>query len=808
MKRFIARQKQIWQSLAKTPGFVMTVIVTMGLTLGALLCVLTLGYLLLFKPLPYPEQQSLYKVEHVIHGENGERKNAVFTYPTLLHLYKNQEVFNQAAMVNQTDAVLTSHEEQPKVQLSYVSEQWFAITGAKMALGRSFAATEQLGSNNPVAVLSYATWQNTFKGDRDILNKKVTFDGVSFSVVGVTAADFIEPELRAVGLRTGVWLPWDFNPASQFKARWGNIIGGLSFIGKLSNQYSQTQAEQKLTPMINDIWRQNVVGIKFFKGWSIHMELKSFQSVIMGDSAKAVFLLVAAVAGLVLIAAANIANLFMSRTAQQQKSLAIRAVVGANREDLFKGMFAESMQLMVLSMALALIVATVGFEVFHTYLDEVLPRIAELQLHVVTLLCAVGLVLALAFVFSYLGVHMIDYRKLNGSLQSSGKGNSIQVSKSIRQLLIAAQVSVASGLIFINLNLLHEALEKIETPLGFIVEDLVDVRLSYAASQWPEPAKMVPVLNELSQKLTELPQVVQVSRSSSPLGEFGLWALTDVASNTNYTPETRRASAEHFEMINQQVVEGNTFTQTQIRDSSPVMVINDTFARVLAPNGSAIGLKLSPGWGGDFTIIGVVKSIHLPGGQAQPMRVYTPAPLATPDLMVKLKPGQSLEPKQLIRLLKSIDSSYALYLMQSLEDKIHQRLLPQIAIVITSGVLVLLSLFLAAIGLYGILSYSTQMRKFEMGTRMAIGADGQALLRLLLKDNNGAVVSGILVSVLLIAGLFAAYYGELIGYVGAQLIWTGLVTLMTIGAIVFCACYIPLRSYINKPPIYCLRNMQ
>ena len=152
MSQFIYQQKQAWASLKKKPGFVATVLTTMGTTLGALLCILTLAYLLILKPLPYPEQENLYRVDHQIGDSTGESNATSFTYPGLIHLYENQDIFSEAALLHYGEDVLTSQPSQPATNTTYVTPEWFPLIGAKFVLGRGFENTEAINTNNPVAI--------------------------------------------------------------------------------------------------------------------------------------------------------------------------------------------------------------------------------------------------------------------------------------------------------------------------------------------------------------------------------------------------------------------------------------------------------------------------------------------------------------------------------------------------------------------------------------------------------------------------------------------------------------------------------
>ncbi|MBU3004586.1 ABC transporter permease [Paraglaciecola arctica] len=807
MSQFIYQLKQAWVSLKKKVGFVATVVTTMGTTLGALLCVLTLGYLLIIEPLPYPEQDKLYKVIHAIGDKTGETNAQSFTYPGIIHLYKNQDVFEKVALIQYGQDVLTSLPTQPTLNTAYATPEWFELLGANMQMGRTFETSEGLDTFTPVAVISYKTWQQEFASAADMLDKKVSFSGVSFRVIGVLGEDFIEPQIKGAGRDVGMWFPWDYNLDVRMKERWGNISGALTFVGKLKDTVTASQAEQTLTPLVNDAWVENVASIPFFNGWSVRVELESFQTAIVGDSQNTVYKLLAGVIGLVLIAFANIANLFMSRTAEQQRHLAIYAALGAKKSHLFRGLLAESGLLMGLSLLLALVVASLGFSLLQSNLASQLPRISELGVSHITLLASVLLAVFFALLFAFLSSNMINYRALNSMLQSSGKGTGIQVSKRFRQGLIVSQVAIATLLVFANITLFKEAMDSINLEPGYSVDNMQQMSLSVSAPEFPPEEEVAAVMTELKQKLLQMPEVESLSQSSSVLNGFGLWALTAIASGENFTPESKRVSHNYFTLFGQELLEGDYFSEADIKDGNLAMIVNDVFAQRLNPTGSALGMQISGG-GPDniFTIVGVVKGVIMPAQTEMPMRVYTPSNSGTSQITLKLKQGQTVNREQVATAIGEVSNLYALFSLDTLEGEKKRRLFTQYTTAITTSVLAIITLFLASVGLYGILSYGTQMRRFELGTRMAIGAKRKDLVNLIVKDNAWVIVLGVAFSIVILLGVYLAYNEVLSAYMSADLLPMFVSTVLSITVLSIFACYWPLRQYINHPAIRSLRG--
>jgi predicted permease len=802
MNQSVYLLKQAWASLKGKPEFVSAVVTTLSVTMGALLCVLTLAYLLLVSPLPYPASDSLYTVEHNLIDKEGSVDGTSFTYPNLMHLYEEQSSFSSLSLMYYDADVLISSPSHPTLPISFVTPEWFSLLGVEMAVGRSFEPTEALNTYNPVAILSYQTWKNEFSLDADILLKKVQFGDVSYRIVGVMNEKFIEPQIYGVGNKSQVFLPWDFNSVSPTeRKKWGNDDGGLMVLGKLNSSQSPSQIEQQLAVLVSDNWQQQVAGQQFFNGWSIGIKLHSLESVVLANSQSTVYLLIAGVFGLVMIACTNIANLFMSRTAERSRQIAIYAAIGASPRHLFSMLLAESILLVGLSTFIALYIASVGFKGMQLFLSHYLPRIDELSLHFSTLAWALILMVSLALFFAYLSMQMIDYRALNQSIQSGGKGTGIQVPRKVKQGLVLCQIAVVTSLVFINIVLFDQAVTTINRPSGFETKDTAFLVLSLPAVSETEQAGLTAHVSEVRSKLTALPQVVGLSQSMAPMPFFTL-ALSRLGGEDRYSMKAKDVDHTYFQLINQPLLEGNYFTEADIKDGNQVMIINDVFAKQLAPNGSAVGVVFDNG----ATVIGVVKGILVPAENSIPPRFYFPASPARNMFLVKTTSGQSLSRVEVVNVLKQVSSELKLFSLSSLSSRRVERLFGQYTTAFTSGALAIITFLLAGLGLYGILSYTTQMRRFEIGTRLAIGAKRRDVVNLIVKDNASMILLGMLTSILLLLALYLGFNDKLHAFISVNLIIAFTLTVLCVTLLSLSACYWPLRKYINKPVIHSLRG--
>jgi predicted permease len=606
-------------------------------------------------------------------------------------------------------------------------------------------------------------------------------------------------------LDRGVWLPWDYNNETRIKDNWGSSSDGLTFVGRIKKGVSASQAEQILTPLAHDTWISNVADTPFFKGWSVDIEAYSFKDAIIGDSKRMLIFLITGVIGLVMIASANIANLFMSRTAEQQRQLAIFAAIGAKKSHLFRSLLAESSLLMLVSILVALAISSSGFYLMQTQFDQILPRVSELTLTFFTFGAAAVFAGLFALIFALISSRMINYRALNTTLQSSGKGTGVQVSKRFRQVLVVTQVAIATLLVFANIGLFNVSVDVINEPLGFNVDNMVNISVARPESLTDE--EVAAAMASIKEKLLQLPQVQSVSHAHSPLDRFPSISLTDEVTNISFSPEYKDTDPTYFNQIGQALIAGNLMTEADIREETNASVVNEVFAKNLSPDGNVLGMKLRSS-GFTFTVVGVVKNVKLPGQSESEIgnRIYLPVYSALSQLNLKLSPNQTITREQVIATIKDVSNSYSLFRFQVLSQKKDDQLFTQRSTATSTSTLTIITLFLAGVGLYGILSYSTQARRFEIGTRMAIGAKRNNLIGLIVRDNTTVIAIGILMSLVTMLTIYILNKESLASYVDMSLISAFAATLIAISSLALFACYWPLRKYINNPAIHLLRG--
>lgn len=811
MNSFMQELKISIQSLRRRAGFVATVVLTLGITMGALNTFFNLNHVLLLKPLPYPEHERLQLTQHVMTDNNGETATISSMVPGLLHTYRNQQSFEQMTILSAGSEFLTSHQEQPRLSVTFTTPEYFDLLAMPMALGRSFSDSEGLDQNNPVVVLSHQSWQKWFQGSQAVLGSKITLRSTSFTIVGVAAEDFMEPEI--VGELSDVWAPWDFNGMNESVLQsWNNGQGNIAGFGRLKSDPDMQKEQGLLSNSLNDAYQDFLAGLdnRGELSSNIAMRLESLKSRLLGDSHLQALILMASVFALLIIASANVINLFYSRAAEKQRTFAIQAALGARKKHLFTAMFAESLILTIASGMLGLLIAMWGIDLVKSLGQGQFNRLNELGLDLWAILFSLFISVVLAAVFSLLSSSVVNYDNLKEQLQSSGKGSGLQISKRTRNILVVSQIFLASLLLVGASMVLGKAYSVMNQPLGYDTSVMrsfsLDERAGLIGAE--EMARRNQMISEITARIDQLPQIASLAPSfNTAIGYNMMMGAVDRDNNNRGTFPTNFVSSEYFQTMQLQIVEGRMFTEQEVRDNAPVAVLSRSAAAQVGQAKSAVGMKFTIGGGAIRTVVGIVEDVFDPvrTDDSQYHDYYLPHAPWNIHFIMRLKPGAELNRQQLVALIRDVDPGLRLANYRSFTER-HDRVIMQDKI--TAGVaagLSLLALILAGTGIFGVLSYSSHMRRYELGVRMALGAKAKQISALVIKDNMIPIATGLIFSTLIVAIFYVVgrqQYAWFEGYSLSPLAITLPIILLT----AFLASYLPVRSVIRKDPIKALRN--
>lgn len=837
--------RQSGNSLWRDKSFTLTVVLTMGIASGVFLWVLSLGWQVLLKPLPYPQSEQLHLLQYQRLDAAGKLQSSAVLHPAAVQLYRQvhqwqhakttaaQSEQAQLALLHLEREIVMSDEAQPRLSTAYTTPELQQMLGMPMLLGQGFSKAQLPGMMNPGVILSYQAWQLLFQQRPDVLNQKVNINGVSHPVLGVVAPGFVAPQLRSQLPPVELWLPWDYNNA-DFKDSW-HLSDEQSFLLFKGHHQVLQQLVTALTPVAQQQFAEKLAGETNFKGWSLQLQLQQLQQLVASGSETLLLLFLLGAAGLLLIASTNILNLFLSRLMLLQKQLAIRAALGARRFQLGQLLFTEALLLMLLSALVGLLLAQAGFTGLHHWFSQFFPRSNELGLSAFSVLSAALLALLLAGLISALSLRTVRYHQLSLALQSSGKGAGVQIPAIFRRSFILLQLCCAILLVFLSALVINDAYHKLQRPLGLHSDNLLQIEFSVATLDWQGWHSYAPKVAEMAERLRQQPGVAGVSFAFNPLvdrfqmaaTELGSVSGTKASTERRFYPIHRNVDQHYFPVAGQALLAGEGFSAADIRrEHSPKMVVNRTFAMQLlgdspgnttehnnAPLTQVLGKRIQldieqqP-----FTIVGVTEDIQLPGLTVTPPRFYMTNLGTALWMLIKLEPGATLNKTQMIQHLKQSHSQFALTHFSLLSDQVAQLYLPKKLMLLGAIALALFTIVLSGIGLIGVMQYNLQLRHSEFSIKLALGAQFKHIVA----ESGSEYLRLLLASVLLSSLLVLALYLLLLPLSGAEL--SGLVqpmmlvplyllTLLLVGACGILAHWYPFRQLKQQPITAGLRGV-
>jgi len=372
-------------SLSKVPNYAITIIATLGITLGVLIAMFNLNYYLFMAPLPYKDADNLMVVSSELYQEDELLRAGWSPVQSYIDAYKKPFTgVDVKALHHISIDVEQSLPSHPSFNIGAITPEYHEIVGTPLALGRHITQAEGLNKQSPVAVISYDVWQRYYQGSPEVLNQTVIFKGVSFKVVGVTAKHFVEPSLVAPTWRTDVWIPYDYNDFSS--PSWSNYTLQLRMVLKLSEPTQKQTIELAFNNWVNERFTDETQGQAQFNNTYLAWQLKSYHSAIVGDSSSTGLLMLSGSLVLLLIAIANISNLVLSRTVNQQRDFAIRIAMGAQPKHLFSYIMTELSLLFTGAIFIAGLVMFGILWVLKSGYAGPLARVDELGFDVVTII--------------------------------------------------------------------------------------------------------------------------------------------------------------------------------------------------------------------------------------------------------------------------------------------------------------------------------------------------------------------------------------------------------------------------------------
>ena len=799
--------------LRRSPGFTTLAVLTIGLGIGANSAIFSVINGVVRKPLAYPEADKLMFITSQFPTLNFNK--FWMSPPEYFDYREHTKAFSHLGAYS-TGAMNLSEGDRPeRVNAAFVTASMFDVLGVRPLRGTVFTAEQDRPGVDPVVLLSHEIWTRAFAADPSIVGKTAMIQGRQRTILGVMPPGFDIHDSKAQ-----LWIPLGLNPEN----RQNRGSHGIYVVGRLADNVTAGQANSELQGFLKqwgEWWPQAHV-----PNDSTHrVQMEPLRDEVVGNVKRALWVLQGAVALVLLIACANVANLLLARAESRHKEFAVRTALGASKTRILRQFMTEGTVLSVLGAALGLALAFWGLKALLAANPESVPRAREITLDPVVLAFTVGVALLTGLVFGLAPLlHMGDQAvslsiKEGGMRSTAGSGRN-----SVRRGLVVAEIALAVMLV-IGAGLLIRTFRNLTSvDAGFDAENRVTFGLVLPQAAYPDSQRATDVITNLLRKLDEIPGVERVAAVQ------GLPPQRQVnANDTNfegYTPGPgdppanvdyyQTASLGYFETMGIEIVKGRGF-QAGDAIGGPVVVINETLARRFYKETDPIGRRLNPFFGPNtplFTIVGVAKDVKQ-GGLEAPAGTeiyfnFEQLPrlvgFATRQMNVMLevsRPLSSLLPAIRASVV-AIDPGLPIVQLRTMEDVIGASLTRQRFLSLLLGIFAGVALLLAAIGTYGVLSYMVSERHREIGIRMALGAGNSQVVGLVLRQGISIAIIGIVVGVAGALALSRLTQTLLYGVDPADPL-TFVTVIGVIALVATAACLIPMRRATRVDPLTAIR---
>lgn len=732
------------RTLLKRPGFLVVALSTLALGIGATTAMFTVVNSVLLRPLQFPEPERIVLLESVNPHLGITRSN--MSVPDVVDWQQQSQSFEQIAGFIKWGAFLATGEETVRMRAAGVSPEFFPLFRTAPLSGRTIQASDVQADSQPVTVISYALWQRHFGGAADVVNRKITLSGVTGTIIGIMPAGFNYPD------DTELWTAYPLNASRERRDnRYLNVVSRL----KPGVSIAQAQAE---LDTISQRLGQDFVETN--SGWGVR--LTELRERLVGELRPWLLMLFGAVAFVLLIACANVANLLLARAAYRQKEVALRTALGASRWRVVRQLLTESLLLSVVSGALGLGLSVWLIKLLIAISPPDSPRFDEISINWQVFLFAFGVTILAGVLFGLVPALQTSRTDLNETLKESGRSGSPGGSRNrIGGFLIVSEVALSFVLLAGAGLLIKSFMHLREIDPGFRPDNVLAMRMTLPSGKYKQGEARVQIYQQLIEKVKALPGVQAAGAVLSlPLGgdtfNLGRGVLLE---GRPATPEEASSAAhltvtpDYFRTLNIPLEEGRTFTDQDNAQSAKVVIVNETMARQLWAGKSPIGKRFSLWRDEKFSreVVGVVGDTKMSLDEYAEPQMYVPyaqdANWGSLSLVVRTNGEPTAVAAAVREAIKSVDKGVATYNLKTMNDLVSTSAAPRRVPMLLLSSFAAIAMLLAMIGIYGITSYYVTQRTHEIGIRMALGAQIADVLKLVLRRAMVLAVIGVVVGV-------------------------------------------------------------
>jgi len=797
MRNFIQDLRYAIRTMAKRPGFTIVAALTLALGIGANTAIFSAVNAVLLKPFPFPESEQLVDL-----AETFKPNNFGSVSVPNFEDWKNQNtVFTGISAYSFAGFNLEGGDTPQRIQGMNVSANYFDVLGVKPTLGRGFLAGEDVAGNERVVILSEELWRSRFAANPNVINQTIPLNGHGYTIVGV-----MPRELAALHRAVQMWSPLVFSE----KDRAARDDHKYLVIGRIKSGVTLEQAREQMNAIAARLEQQ------FKNGRGVR--LRQIEELWVAGVRSTLLMMMVAVGFVLLIACTNVANLLLARATVRRREISIRIALGAGRRRLIQQFLTEGLLLSVIGGALGIALAWWTMGVLGKIAFPFLPRSQEIRIDSRVLLFTLGVSILTSVVFGLIPSLQAGKTDVQETLKEGGNTMSAGAAGGwLRPMLVVVEVAAAVVLL-IGAGLMIRSILRIrEVEPGLRPQNLLTAKISLPREKYTDAESAIRFYQQVLERVSSMPGVESAGLISHlPIEERGYNGNVSVEGKTyppNESPlvEYRAISEDYFQTASIPLLRGRLFSKQEGDDNQPVVIINDAMAKQIWPGEDPLGKRV--GEENTATVIGVVADVKNYGLVSKPApEMYAPYTLKNfwPDmrwnmrLLVRSTLDDSSIAAAVRREVQAVDPAQPVYSVQTMnvviENTVREKRLNTTLLTIFAGV----SLLLALIGVYGVMSYTVAQHTREIGIRMALGAQPRAILKLIVGRGLVLVSVGAAIGVLASFGLTRFMENMLFGVTPTDpLTFAAIVALL--GLVALLACLIPAQRAMRVDPIVVLR---
>ncbi|MGH7655396.1 MAG: ADOP family duplicated permease, partial [Gemmatimonadaceae bacterium] len=799
------------RKLRRTPGFTFVAVATLAIAIGATTSVFSIVNTVLLKPLPFREPGRLVRVASLWRG----RPSAMSYLDYVDYRAQSKLIPAMAAFDVRTQNLTLPNAPPRRLVAARVNANFFSVVGVKPVLGRAFAAPDEVRDGARVAMLSEGLWRSTFGGDSSVIGRSITLNANPVTVVGIAPSTIDYP--RGVE----IWVPQvpttdDIDPGNR-----GSHY--LQAVGRLAPGATAEQAKIELGAIADRLARQYPVGDASHGETAIPL-----RDSIVGNLQKSLYVLLGCVGFVLLIACANVANLLLVRAAIREPEIAVRAAMGASRARIIRQLVTESVLLSVGGAVIGTALAAWIVSTVRAYGPSTVPRLDEVVLDGRVLAFSASVALATGVLFGLVPALHAARANLGELLRDGARGSSGRKGvHRTRNALVVAEMALAV-ILLVGAGLLSRSfVNLLRTEPGYEPENLVTMSVSLPSKKYPWDAQSIAFANTVIEQMRNLPGATHAAVAqgrpltyNSSRVSFDRDDRPPAPPGKSTSADLRFISADFFRTIGTKIVQGRDLLETDRAGAPQVLIVSQQFAKEFFPNETAIGKHITLGYGWQRTanvadtatvrgeIVGVAADVDAFGpGSAVVETIYVPfEQTPVPDMSILVRSNAA--PASVLNMararLREIDPDLPVYDAMAMTDALSASVAQPRFYMVLLGSFAGVALLLAALGIYGVVSYAVSQRTRELGIRIALGASRAGVTRLVVSQAIMLTATGV------VLGWAGAY--ALTRFVSTMLFGVGRVDATTfvavaavLVAVALIASLVPARRAARVDPLIAMR---